>query len=58
MFFITKGSVDIGYEISRETNYVLRVRDGKEIGAYECTFKKKPIFTYKAFTDLEAYTIR
>ena len=58
MFFITKGNIDIGYEISRKTHYVLRMGEGKECGAYECSFNVKPIFNYMVSSDLTAYTIR
>jgi hypothetical protein len=36
----------------------LRLSDGKEVGAFECTFNKKPLFTYKASQEITAYTIR
>ena len=38
IYFIMEGSVDVGYEISRQTKYVLQLRLGNDIGAYNVTF--------------------
>tara|TARA_B110000285_G_scaffold217775_1_gene266525 strand:- start:525 stop:830 length:306 start_codon:yes stop_codon:yes gene_type:complete len=48
MFFIMKGTVDIGFEESRNTKYVLRLAKRNVIGAFNCTFNKKTLFMYKA----------
>lgn len=47
LFFINKGSVDIGFEVSRDPKYVLRLQKGGVIGIYNVTFDKKTIFIYK-----------
>jgi hypothetical protein len=38
MFFIMNGSIDVGFEESRTTKYVLRLTKRNVIGAYNCTF--------------------
>jgi hypothetical protein len=48
MFFIMKGSVDVGFEESRTSKYVLRLAKRNVIGAFNCTFNKKTLFMYKA----------
>ena len=50
IFFIEKGTVDIGFEISREEKYVIRLQKGGVIGIYNVTFDKKTIFIYKVNT--------
>ena len=58
MFFIMNGTVDIGFEVSRDTKYVLRLPKRNVIGAFNCTFNKKTLFKYKVSKRIEAYTIR
>ena len=58
MFFIMNGTIDIGFEESRTTKYVLRLPKRNVIGAFNCTFNKKTLFMYKVSKKIEAYTIR
>lgn len=58
MFFIMKGTVDVGFEISRTAKYVLRLPSRNVIGAFNCTFNKKTMFIYKASSNIEAFSIR
>ena len=58
MFFIMDGTIDIGFEISRDTKYVLRLPKRNVIGAFNCTFDKKTLFKYKVSRKIAAYTIR
>ena len=52
MFIIMNGTVDVGFEESRTTKYVLRLPNRNVIGAYNCTFNKKTIFMYKASSNI------
>ena len=47
LYFIIDGSIDIGFEISRETRYVVRLTKGGVIGIYNITFDRKTSFNYK-----------
>ena len=58
MYFIMKGSVNIGFEFNRNIINVVRLRQGCAIGAYNCTFDKKTIFNYSVNSRLEAFIIR
>jgi hypothetical protein len=58
IFFIDKGSVDIGFEISRETKYVIRLEKGGVVGIYNVTYDKKTIFLYKVKHFFEGFSIR
>jgi hypothetical protein len=46
-FFVMKGTVDVGFEVSRYTKYVIRLSKRIAIGAYECAFDEKSLFVYK-----------
>lgn len=52
------GSIDIGYEINREVRYCIRLGQKNVIGAYNCTFNKKTVFTYKVSECMDAFTMR
>ena len=56
--FIERGQVDIGYELNKKKKYVLRYQDKTLIGAYNCTFNVRAIFSYRAKTDCTGFTIR
>jgi hypothetical protein len=60
VFFIDKGSIDIGFEINRESKFVLRLGNGGVVGAYNITFGSKTVFIYKVsnLADFEGFTIR
>jgi CRP-like cAMP-binding protein len=58
IFFINKGAIDIGFEISRQSKYVIRLDKGGVIGIYNVTFDKKTIFIYKVSSMFEGFTIR
>ena len=47
IFFIEKGSIDIGFEINRESKFVLRLANGGVIGAFNITFGTKTLFIYQ-----------
>ena len=47
IFFIDKGTIDIGFEINREAKYCLRLANGGVIGAYNITFGTKTLFIYQ-----------
>ena len=58
IYFIEKGSVDIGFEVNREPNYVIRLQKGGVVGIYNVTFDKKTVFIYKVKTCFEGFSIR
>ena len=47
IFFIVKGSVEVGFEVNRDPKYVLRLTKGGVFGIYNVTFNKKTMFTYR-----------
>lgn len=38
IYFIMEGTVDVGYEISRQAKFVLRLSLGSDVGAFNVTF--------------------
>ena len=58
IIFISKGNVDIGYEINKQRRFVLRYSDRGIFGGYNCTFNTRSIFIYRCKTDCEGYFIR
>ena len=57
IFFMT-GAVDIGFEINREMNYVLRLDNNILIGAYNVAYNKRSKFNYKTYVDCKGFSIR
>jgi hypothetical protein len=54
-----EGTVDVGYEISRQCKFVLQLKLGSDVGAYNVTFNQKAHFVYKVSSPIMiAYTIR
>lgn len=58
MFFIVKGSIEIGFELSRVAKYVVRLNEGGAIGIYNITFNKKTMFQYRVKHEFHGFTIR
>jgi hypothetical protein len=58
MFFIMKGNIDIGFEISRNARYCIRLDKMNVIGVWNITFDKKTNFIYRVYDRLEAFTVR
>ena len=58
MFFIEKGSVNIGFEINRDIKWILRLQKGGVIGAYNMTFNCKTVFMYKVHHTFKGLSIR
>lgn len=58
IFFIMKGSIEIGFEVSRKPKYVLRLTRGGVIGIFNVTFNRKTMFSYRVRHEFEGYTIR
>ena len=58
IYFIEKGAVDIGFEISMIPKYVIRLAQGGVVGIYNVTFDKKTIFIYKVQQCFEGFSIR
>ena len=58
IFFIEKGTVDIGFEINRETRFIIRLKQGGVIGAYNLTFNTKTLFLYRVKDTFCGLTIR
>ena len=52
VIFVTKGNVDVGFEINRKEKMVLRFSNRIIIGAYNCAENKKTLFLYKCKTDV------
>ena len=58
IFFIEKGSIEVGFEISRKPKYVVRLEKGGVIGIYNVTFNRKTMFSYRVRHDYHGNTIR
>mgnify|MGYP006090323903 CR=1 FL=1 len=58
VIFITNGTYEIGFEINKFKEYVIRFRDCNLIGAYGVTFDKRSHFVYKTYTACEGFFIR
>jgi len=46
MYFIMKGAVDVGFELNKKIKYCLRLKKGNVIGAFNCTFEQKTLYSY------------
>ena len=58
VIFVSKGLVDIGYEINKKKKYVLRYSNNVVIGAYNCCFNTRAAFIYRCKSDCSGYSIR
>jgi CRP-like cAMP-binding protein len=58
IYFIVKGSVDVGFEVNRKPKYVVRLRKGGTFGIYNVTYDKKTMFNYRVKHDFQGFTIR
>lgn len=58
VIFIMSGAVDIGYEINRDVNYVLRIDKDILVGAYNVAYNKRSKFNYKAQKNCTGFSIR
>jgi hypothetical protein len=58
VIFFNNGIYEIGFEINRTKEYVLRYKDCNLIGAYGVTFHKRSHFVYKTYTVCEGFFIR
>ena len=58
IFFVSKGTMDIGYEINRIKKFVLRYHDKTVVGAYNCCFNKRSMFIYRCKSECIGYFIR
>lgn len=56
--FILNGTFEIGFEINRIPNYVLRFKNCNVIGAYGVTFNRRSMFLYKTVTTCHGFFIR
>ena len=58
IFFVSNGTMDIGYEINKQRKYVLRYTNRTMVGAYNCTFNKRTMFLYRCRSECKGYFIR
>jgi hypothetical protein len=58
IYFIVKGTVDVGFEINRIPKYVVRLTQGGTFGIYNVTFEKKTMYNYRVKHDMHGFTIR
>ena len=58
VIFINQGTYEIGFEMNRIQNFVLRYKDSNVIGAYGVTFNKRTLFLYKTVTTCQGFFIR
>lgn len=57
-FFVSKGTVLVGYDINKMKRYCMRFQEKCLIGAYEMTYGQRAQFIYTALTSVSGYTIR
>ena len=57
-FFVSKGTVVIGYDINKMKKYCMRFTEKCLIGAYEMTYGHRAQFIYTALTTVSGYSIR
>ena len=61
VIFFIKGDYDVGFEINRESYFVIRYKNQQQaniIGAYGVTFNKRSKFIYKTATYCEGFFVR
>ena len=58
LYFIMNGAIDIGFELNKKIKNYLRLQKGHMVGAFNCTFNKKTLYTYTVKQDLTAFVIR
>jgi hypothetical protein len=58
IFFLSKGTLLLGYEVNKQKKYCMQMKDKGICGAYEVTFGKKAEFVYTALTYIEGFFIR
>lgn len=56
--FFQKGSIDIGYEISKKKLYKLRIRKDLVVGSFYVTFDRRAMFSVKASQECSGFQIR
>ena len=58
ILFISKGQVDMGFEINRKRYFVFRQKNKLVIGEHECSFNQKSMYIYKTNTVCLGHSIR
>ena len=58
IFFVSKGTMDIGYELNKSRKFVVRYTDKTVVGAYNCSFNKRSMFIFRCKTECKGYFIR
>lgn len=58
LFFIMDGAIDIGFELNNKIKYCLRLQNGNVVGAFNCTFNKKTLYTYRVQKDVTSFVVR
>lgn len=58
VIFFMSGAVDIGFEINRHINYVLRIDNNILLGAYNVAYNKRSKFNYKLQKSCTGFSIR
>jgi len=56
--FVSKGKIQIGYEINGADKYVIEYNNGVVIGAYGVTNNERSKYIYRCKTEVEGYFIR
>lgn len=57
-FFVSRGTIVMGYDINKMKRYCMRFSDNCLIGAYEMTLGHRAQFIYTALTMVNGYSIR
>ena len=58
MIFNERGSIDVGFQITKKNYMCVRINQGSIICGFNCMANKKNQFVYKAVTKIEGYMLR
>ena len=58
VIFISKGNVDIGYEINKQRKFILRQSNNIVVGAFNIINNVRTIFVWKCQSECTGYSIR
>lgn len=56
--FVSKGRIQIGYELNNEVHFCIQFNNGVVVGAWGCSSNERSKHIYRAKTNIEGYFIR
>ena len=58
IIFMSEASIDLGYDINRQTKFVYRIKGDFVLGGFECTYNRRSQMIYKTQNCNKAHFIR